>query len=83
MRRALLLAALWLTSTAGSCATTSAGPAVCLPLKPYTAAQQAQIAADLAALPPAATALPGLVEDYEAMRDADRACMNPSHPSGG
>lgn len=53
-----------------------AGPSVtaCLPLKPYTAEEQAQLAAALAVLPdndPMALAL----IDYGKMRQADRACL--------
>lgn len=46
----------------------------CLPLPTYSPAEQVRLAAELSTLPPGA-ALRRAVDDYERMRDADRACM--------
>jgi hypothetical protein len=69
MRRALLL----LLALTG-CATRAAPAAVCLPLKPYTPAEQTEAARELAVAQqfPEITAMLG---DYIIMRDADRACL--------
>lgn len=47
---------------------------VCLPLTPYTPAQQTQAAAELGALP-AGSVVGRMIADYGKMRDADRACV--------
>lgn len=71
----LVLALIWLGGVVG-CASV---PAVavktfCLPLKPYTASDQNAAAAELSAWPNHPT-ITRFILDYEAMRDADRACM--------
>lgn len=73
MRHLVILAGLCLMLAACAGSLVTATP-VCLPLKPYTAAEQAAQGASLAKLP-ADDPLVGLVLDYGAMRDADRACQ--------
>lgn len=46
----------------------------CLPLTTYSPTEQVRLAAELSTLPRDA-ALRRAVDDYERMRDADRACM--------
>ena len=62
------------------CATTNppvvAVKTMCLPLKAYTPEEQKAAAQALAALPPDSPIL-GMIEDYKAMRDSDRACLKP------
>ncbi len=72
MRHATL--AIALCASLAACATGPAVKTACLPLKPYTAAEQAQWASELMALPPGAM-LMRISLDYVAMRDADRACL--------
>lgn len=59
--------------SAMGCKTVPAVTTACLPLKAYTPAEQQQLAAEVAALPPG-SALVGAMSDYAAMRAADRAC---------
>lgn len=73
MRRRNLLA-LPLCGLLAMCATMPATKTVCLPLKPYTAAEQDQASAELQALPPGSF-ITQMVGDYGAMRAADRACQ--------
>lgn len=68
--RALALAACALL---GACASIPTPKAVCLPLKPYTAQEQARLAAAIATLEPGSDII-GAILDYQRMRDADRAC---------
>lgn len=72
MRPRLLLAALGLALAA--CAHAPAVQTICLPLKPYTAAEQLALAGALASLPETSP-LVGAMADYGAMRAADRACL--------
>jgi hypothetical protein len=46
----------------------------CVPLKPYTPAQEAAAAAQLATLDPGSP-VATMITDYKRMRDADRACI--------
>jgi hypothetical protein len=77
MRRALILIAVALAA----CHTTDVAVAKrCVPLKPYTPAEQAAVADQLdklAQADPAFVGSPvaGMITDYKAMRDADRACI--------
>lgn len=67
-------AALAACALLGACATVPTPKAVCLPLKAYTAQEQAALAAAVAALPPGSDLIAAVL-DYERMRDADRACL--------
>ena len=68
-----ILASLLCASLA-ACATTPAVKVVCLPLKSYSPQEQAALGAELAGLP-AGSMLARAMIDYEALRDADRACL--------
>lgn len=46
----------------------------CLPLASYTPAQEAELAVEIKALPQNSLLLRAML-DYEALRDADRACL--------
>ncbi len=72
-RPAGILAAAGLCLSLGMCATVPTQ--ACLPLKPYSGQEMQRLAAEIEALPPTSTQLPAIVADYEAMRDADRACL--------
>lgn len=56
-----------------ACKTTVDVQTTCLPVKPYTAAQQQQMAAELAALPLGSVLAQAMV-DYGQMRAGARAC---------
>lgn len=70
MRAALLASCALLAACAG----TPAPKAICVPLKPYTAAEQAALAAQVAMLPVGSDLIAAMI-DYSHMRDADRACL--------
>lgn len=56
----------------------------CLPLVPYSPAQQSQLAAELHEVTPGHPMLAQAMLDYEALRDADRACeATPPAPKAG
>lgn len=71
---AIAAAAVAALAEVAACKTVPAVTTTCLPLKPYTAADQQQLAAEVASLPPG-SALARAMADYAAMRDADRACQ--------
>lgn len=71
--------ALWAVFLLLCSCTTPVGITVCLPLTSYTSAQQAALAARLGSLT-SDDPLFLAVADYERMRDADRACINPAKP---
>jgi hypothetical protein len=70
--KTLIVAAAGLALAA--CAHIPTAKQVCLPMRAYTAAQQMALADALASLP-ATSPISGVVGDYIAMRDADRACL--------
>lgn len=65
-----------------SCAATpiAVSKVECPPLKTYAPADQAALGVELAKLP-ADSPLAAAMLDYQAMRDADRACMAQNTPS--
>lgn len=71
-------AAFFVLLSLSSCAAIPMAPDVqasCLPLKAYTAAEQAQLSTELKKLSQDSAIL-GVMLDYEKMRDADRACIS-------
>lgn len=56
------------------CANLSAVKSTCIPLRAYTKDEQLALAAALEALP-GSSPLVGAMEDFDAMRRADRACL--------
>ena len=76
MRQVLLLT---LCLALAACGTTGAVHSQCLPLKAYSSAEQKALAVELRALAAGST-LAEIVRDYEAMRDADRACLGGKPP---
>lgn len=65
-----------------SCAATpiAVSKVECPPLKTYTPEDQVALGAELAKLP-SDSAIAGAITDYQAMRDADRACIAQNTPS--
>ena len=74
--RARCLLALPLCGLLACCAAILGTKTVCLPLKPYTPAEQVQAAAELQALP-TPSVVAQMIGDYGEMRAADRACLAP------
>ena len=77
--RALIVILFW--SCLAACATqgppTVAVQTVCVPLKAYTPAQEKSLATAVQSLP-ADSPLVGAMEDFGAMRSADRSCISSS-----
>ena len=78
-RAALAAATIFLTgcATAGS----DAPPGACPPVVAYSPAEQARVAAEVAALPEG-TLNPDWLADYAVLRDQARACRSPSASLG-
>lgn len=74
MLRLLPLALLMLAACATTPAPTPIAQTQCLPLTPYTQAEQQAAAKELQALPKGSV-LSRFITDYGAMRSADRACQ--------
>jgi hypothetical protein len=76
MRAIAILALLVLSGCAAINPPVVAVKTMCLPLKAYTPEEQKAAAQAISALPPDSPIV-GMVEDYKAMRDSDRACLKP------
>lgn len=71
---ALAAATIFLTACAG--VTSDTPPGVCPPVVKYSQAEQARVAAEVAALPEGAL-IPGWLADYAVLREQVRTCRPP------